>query len=144
MLTVDPSVGIDAGSLLRDIDRATASGRDIAISIAGMPGGELQSRLVTGLADAIAPALPRLGGLILTGGETARAVLDRAGVHAIRILGEIEPGVPLGMTVGEIEVPVVTKAGAFGNENTLSNALSALKNHRPGVHPSSQISSVHP
>src|SRR5580693_3998765 len=31
-----------------------------------------------------------------TGGETARALLDAAGAAGIRLLGEVEPGVPLG------------------------------------------------
>ena len=34
---------------------------------------------------------------VLTGGETARAVLAARGVRALRLLGEVEPGVPFGM-----------------------------------------------
>jgi uncharacterized protein YgbK (DUF1537 family) len=70
--------------------------------------------------------------LILTGGETARAVLAAAGVDAIRLRGEVEPGVPIGVTVGAVTLPVVTKAGAFGDDHTLLRALAAL---RPSARP---------
>jgi len=70
---------------------------------------------------------PGLGGLLCTGGETARAVLDAAGAAGLRLLGEAEPGVPLGTAVGWRDRPVVTKAGAFGTERTLVRCRAALR-----------------
>ena len=81
------------------------------------------------------PALRRLGRLVanaaprvhylLTGGETARAVLDARGIRGLRLLGEVEPSVPFGMTrEGAL---VCTKAGAFGNADTLVRCVARLK-----------------
>lgn len=71
----------------------------------------------------------RVGGLILTGGETARAVCRELGVAAIRLLAEVETGVPLGLLISNRPdpLPVVTKAGAFGSDTTLLHALQTLK-----------------
>jgi len=65
-------------------------------------------------------------GLIATGGDTVYALLSKLGVHSIRLLDEVEPGVPLGITVGAVSLPVVTKAGAFGNAQTLRRSLERL------------------
>jgi len=71
----------------------------------------------------------RLGGLILTGGDTARAVCRHLGVGGIHLLAEVQPGVPLGRLVGNsaVQLLAVTKAGAFGSERTLLDALDRLK-----------------
>jgi uncharacterized protein YgbK (DUF1537 family) len=73
-----------------------------------------------------------VGGLILTGGDTARAVCRHLEVTGIELLSEIEPGVPLGRLVGRTsgELLAVTKAGAFGTDGTLANALDHLKGAR--------------
>ena len=60
----------------------------------------------------------RIGGLVLTGGETARAVLSRLGIRALRVVGEVETGVPILVAEGS-GLPVVTKAGDFGSPETL-------------------------
>jgi uncharacterized protein YgbK (DUF1537 family) len=70
------------------------------------------------------PALEHAAGLVLTGGETARAVCDRVGVTAIELIREIEPGVPLGRA-GDLNL--VTKAGAFGDPGTLCRAVDAIR-----------------
>ncbi len=71
------------------------------------------------LAQALREARPGL--LFLTGGDTADAALTAAGAKGIRIFGEIVTGVVRGALIGGIldGVPVVTKAGAFGGEDTL-------------------------
>lgn len=65
-------------------------------------------------------------GLIATGGDTVYALLSKLGVHSIRLLDEVEPGVPLGITVGAVRLPLVTKAGAFGDAQTLRRSLERL------------------
>lgn len=65
-------------------------------------------------------------GLIATGGDTVYALLSKLGVHSIRLLDEVEPGVPLGISVGAVSLPVVTKAGAFGTAQTLRRSLERL------------------
>jgi uncharacterized protein YgbK (DUF1537 family) len=72
----------------------------------------------------LARAVEHAAGLVLTGGETARAVCDRVGVTAIELVTEIEPGVPLGRAG---DLGIVTKAGAFGGPATLSRAVDAIR-----------------
>jgi D-threonate/D-erythronate kinase len=80
--------------------------------------GALTSRLV-----ARRPGL----GLVLTGGDTARAVCRHLGIGGIRLLEEVAPGIPLGQLVGPRPLYAVTKAGAFGEEDTLVKAVNKLK-----------------
>lgn len=63
---------------------------------------------------------------VLTGGETARAVLGALGVRALRLLGEVERGVPFGMALGRAQL-VCTKAGGFGKPETLANCVARLR-----------------
>ncbi len=68
-------------------------------------------------------------GLFLTGGDTAIAVCRALGVSAIRILSEVSTGIPLGRLSGGIcpGLRVVTKAGAFGGETAIIDAVKDLK-----------------
>lgn len=70
-----------------------------------------------------------IGGLVLTGGDTAMAVLQSLECRAIWLHGEIEPGIPRGQLLGGLlsGLPVITKAGGFGSDQSLTNALSFLK-----------------
>ena len=61
------------------------------------------------------------GHLFLTGGDTADAILAAIETEGIRILGEVVAGVVQGVIIGGLldSLPVVTKAGAFGQKDTL-------------------------
>lgn len=85
-------------------------------------GGDVARRL----ADLVAPAIAHLGGLVATGGDTVCALLGRLGVTGIRLVDEVEPGVPLGVTVGAVAMPIATKAGGFGTDATLAHCLDRL------------------
>jgi len=78
----------------------------------------------------VARAAPRAH-YVLTGGETARAVLAARGVRELRLLGEVEPGVPFGMA--RDGTLVCTKAGAFGNPGTLVNCVARLEKEMQGA-----------
>ena len=58
---------------------------------------------------------------ILVGGDTALKVYEQCGAQGIRILGDVEPGIPWGRWIGGRMdgLPLVTKAGGFGNPDTL-------------------------
>lgn len=81
------------------------------------------------------PAVRRLGRLVaqaaplahyvLTGGETARALLGARKIRKFHLLGEVEPGVPFGMA--RDGTLVCTKAGAFGDSGTLVRCVARLK-----------------
>jgi D-threonate/D-erythronate kinase len=68
-------------------------------------------------------------GLILIGGDTAIKLYRNLQADAIRIEGEVQPGVPHGRWVGgRLDgQPVVTKAGGFGQADTLTKAVGFLK-----------------
>ena len=74
-----------------------------------------------------------MGALVSTGGETARALLSAMHYRALRLAGEIEPGVPLSIAVGPRALPVITKAGAFGNPDTLLHCHATLLQARNGA-----------
>jgi uncharacterized protein YgbK (DUF1537 family) len=63
----------------------------------------------------------RPDGLFLSGGDTATAVLGAIGASGVRLKVEILPGVIQGTVTGGPGdgLPVITKAGAFGEPDTL-------------------------
>jgi uncharacterized protein YgbK (DUF1537 family) len=69
-------------------------------------------------------------GLVLTGGATAVGVARRLGASGIRLEGEVETGVPMGVLAGPRPYPVVTKAGGFGGPDTLQGAVEALSGEK--------------
>lgn len=93
---------------------------------AGLSSGEILIGEARALADAIVERQHQIGGLVLTGGDTARAVLQALGIAALRVVGEVETGVPILVTHGSRELPVITKAGDFGHSQTLLRCLTAL------------------
>lgn len=84
----------------------------------------LAVQLSTALAHWLKHAIAVTGSLIATGGETARAILTAAGISRLEVQGELAPGVVLSRT--ETGLNVVTKAGAFGQPDTLLNAWQQL------------------
>jgi uncharacterized protein YgbK (DUF1537 family) len=80
------------------------------------------------LARAVAQRTDKPGLLVLTGGQTARLVCETLGVHGVRILGEVQPGIPVGRLEGGAwdQTLVVTKAGGFGGPDALLDALRLL------------------
>lgn len=78
--------------------------------------------LSTALAELVRPHFHRVGGLIATGGETARAMLSAVGIGSLKLECEIEAGVAFGTPVASREghyPGVITKAGAFGTDHAL-------------------------
>jgi len=79
------------------------------------------------LAALVAPHFGRLGGLIATGGETARAMLGAANIRSLELLAEIEAGVAVARPGATARPAIVTKAGAFGSEHALYGAYLHLR-----------------
>ena len=87
------------------------------------------------LAGPSAPnAGPALGGLVVTGGDIARAALRALGGEALQLGPQVLPGVALGWPVGGAQggLPVVTKAGGFGEPDALRQAAHFLRHGAPG------------
>jgi len=97
------------------------------------------ARLSTSLAELVAPHFARIGGLIATGGETARAMLSAARIPGLHLQAEIEAGVAVGRPLdrnGTHRPGIVTKAGAFGTDHALYAAWLTLRNEtEPNVVP---------
>ncbi|TXN82314.1 four-carbon acid sugar kinase family protein [Methylobacterium sp. WL8] len=119
----------DLAASLAHVEIAIAAGHDVLVEIAmeGVPDMALGPRLVQTLADALAPLGSGIGAFAATGGETASALLSRFGVEGIRLVDEIEPGVSLGLTLGRLAIPVATKAGAFGDADSLIRIRERLR-----------------
>lgn len=67
-------------------------------------------------------------GAVLTGGDIAGATCKVLKGEGIRVIGEVEAGIPYGKLFGGLfdGIPLVTKAGAFGTEQALSKALQTI------------------
>ncbi len=121
----DPAWRAAAADLRSRLDR----GADVLLELEAGDRPDLAQGplLAARLADLLAPAAPAAGALVATGGETACALLGRLGVQGIALVDEVEPGVPLGLALGARRLPVVTKAGGFGDTLTLRRCLERLK-----------------
>ncbi|WP_129838690.1 four-carbon acid sugar kinase family protein [Streptomyces sp. RFCAC02] len=122
----DPDAGDATAAVTAAVTEALLAGRHAVV----FPDPDEPVRpdraadIAAGVARAVRPALHAAGTLLVTGGETARAVLLAAGVHSLTVHGEAEPGVVLMRTHDGL--PVITKAGAFGDAGTLLRVVGAL------------------
>jgi uncharacterized protein YgbK (DUF1537 family) len=68
-------------------------------------------------------------GLVLTGGDIAQAVISALHASGVQLYGELQSGIPLGALVGGIrpDLPIITKAGGFGNKDALLKAIQSLR-----------------
>ena len=109
---------------------ALETGRDVVASL-GMESPIEMSKgplLSAALAGFVAPHADRAGALVASGGETARSVLQAWGVTGLRLVGELEAGLPFSVTEKwKRQLPVLTKAGDFGNPQTLFNCCQFLR-----------------
>jgi D-threonate/D-erythronate kinase len=122
LLDADATALARMSEQLRD---ALATG-DVVVMLDGLVDVAVVRRLNAALAEVCAPVIPAAGLLVLTGGETARAVLSRRGVTGLRLLNELEPGVVLARTEPQPGY-VITKAGGFGTRETLHRAVTAVR-----------------
>ncbi|MFF0223625.1 4-hydroxythreonine-4-phosphate dehydrogenase PdxA [Streptomyces sp. NPDC004629] len=128
---VDPTAWLPAG---------LAPGSVTVVSIADdgpvAPGSG--RRLVAGLARAVAE-VARDSDLVLTGGETARRVLDALGVTLLCPVGQIQHGAVHSRTPDGRRV--VTRPGSFGEADSLLRIARALRPRlfthftAPAIHP---------
>jgi uncharacterized protein YgbK (DUF1537 family) len=70
----------------------------------------------------------RVAGVVVTGGDGARAVARALDATGFQIRGEVTSGVPVGTLIGGPAngLGFVTKAGGFGDADTLVRALAQL------------------
>ena len=84
---------------------------------------QILSDLTRRLCEAVPPAM-----LVLTGGETASAISRQLDATGVRILGEVEVGLPWGRIIGGLAGGslIVTKAGGFGGDNAFVKTVQLL------------------
>ena len=99
------------------------------LSIGNTQISEAISKELGVIANAIVQSMPDINGLILTGGDTAKAVCNQLNMNQMQLYTEIEAGLPLGKLGNAANTRrfwTVTKAGGFGNEHSLLNALKYM------------------
>jgi uncharacterized protein YgbK (DUF1537 family) len=111
------------------------TGRHAVLAITGLPelspdGVIVAARLasiVAGVSDRV-----RVGGLVLTGGDTASAACRALGSVSLWLTGELQPGIATATLIGGRHpgLSIVTKAGGFGDDAALRQALALLGSPR--------------
>jgi uncharacterized protein YgbK (DUF1537 family) len=131
---IDPEALLSGASAqtspaIKSLHESLGAGRD-AVLLTTL-GNEVDLSQAPAIAAALGRLVPplfeTLGGLAATGGDIARAVLSSLGASGVHLVGEVEPGVPLGLADTPRPLPLVTKAGAFGNPSTLKRSRAALR-----------------
>lgn len=67
--------------------------------------------------------------LFLSGGETAFGLMQMMGINEVKIIGEVDIGIPITLVLdGPYQgMKIVTKAGGFGKEDALTYSLRRLE-----------------
>jgi len=109
-----------------------AEGHPVALTTAFSPyrPGE-EATVAAHLAHAAAGVCARIGilGLILTGGDTAEAVCMALGMAGLEVVGEVQSGIPAANGRGGQGdgLRIVTKAGGFGDDSALVQAIDFIR-----------------
>lgn len=127
-------------STVTHVVQTLSTGRVVVISTTDLPevpvaGALIASRLASIVADVCDRV--RVGGLVLTGGDTAAAVCRALGAAHLWLTGELQPGMATAMLLDGSHpgLPVVTKAGGFGDEAALTLAAASMRSCGPAPGP---------
>lgn len=100
------------------------------VTVGGPVSAENTAAVVAGLAELVAVVeRDRTSDLVLTGGETARTVLDRLGVRHLTPVREIDTGAVLSLTPAGRRV--ITRPGSFGGVDSLRVLTGSLRSESP-------------
>ncbi|MGN7150393.1 four-carbon acid sugar kinase family protein [Arthrobacter sp. SAFR-179] len=115
------------GTAVPDLVAQAMARTDVVLTPDPMGAVDKSQALVVAeaLARATAAGIGHCDALVLTGGETATAVLKALGAGSFTVLGEIEPGVVMSLLPEPLPL-LVTKAGAFGDAGTLARTTRFL------------------
>jgi len=92
---------------------------------------EAISRGLGRIARAMLEANSGIQGLVLTGGDTAKAVSMELEIGEMQLFAEAEPGLPFGKLLGkERSYWAITKAGGFGHDRSLAAALHYMSDEK--------------
>ncbi len=117
---------IDVGGAARALRSGVAS---VLIRVPEFPEAapdQVAAALGRGVA-ALLEAAP-VGAVVVTGGDTAAALLDAIGQSVVDLVGELQPGIPLSLVRrGEARFALITKAGGFGGETLFLDIPGLLR-----------------
>jgi uncharacterized protein YgbK (DUF1537 family) len=136
-----------ADALVKEAEVAISKGKDIIIRLAGSKSvisqiqeagkrlgisrRDVADALLSVLSEAVKNLLKRQSPacLILIGGDTSIRVINELGALGVRVERELLPGIPWGRIIGGEHdgMRVVTKAGGFGDNNTLVEIMGSTK-----------------
>jgi uncharacterized protein YgbK (DUF1537 family) len=134
--------------LAQEARRIIAAGEDLVITTdispeskaqvslylqkAGLSAMQAGDQIADGIGKLAAAVITneKLAGAVLTGGDIAYRTCTHLQIARLKIIGEVEEGLPLCEAEGRLTIPLVTKAGAFGNPNSLFHAVQAIQNKR--------------
>lgn len=126
--------GAQARAPGRAVSVAVVVGSDQGVSVDGAAAlaGRGDDRLRVFVGDPTRPAFidvaaeaADVDAVVVTGGFTARRLLDRLGIVELVVHGELEPGIPWATTADPPRT-IVTKAGGFGDDGTLGRLVDRL------------------
>ncbi|MDR2112174.1 MAG: hypothetical protein LBQ62_03585 [Candidatus Accumulibacter sp.] len=143
LLTLVPETSdLSSGKSARDwMGRQRIAGSKPRILVLEVPGERIESeslveasqRIARGMASAVKAIVAGIGveALVLIGGDGVDATLAALDVKTLRVICNIVEGVPVSEVPGDSgrRMIVVTKAGGFGDENTLMTVLKWLQGH---------------
>jgi uncharacterized protein YgbK (DUF1537 family) len=107
------------------LDGARPDGSTITL-VQAVPGGEVVASedVSNALAEGVCPDFTEMAStLVLSGGATAQAVLQRMGITHFRLRGECLPG--LGLAYAQRHC-IITKSGGFGQPDTLREIANRI------------------
>lgn len=108
----------------RSIERALEKGRQM-----NLEKTEVARIIADALGQVAAEAIEQFDfrGFVMTGGDTAKQVFDHLHVAHYQLLGQLEAGIPIGRLEGSVVRYFITKAGGFGSEHALLDAVRYLE-----------------
>lgn len=117
--------------VVEETARVLSSGRSVILTTIDLPVSPLGAAFVAQrLASVVVSLLDNvpIGGLVLTGGDTASAVCRALETGMLWLIGEVQPGMAIGSLIAGARpgLRVVTKAGDFGGDEALTVAVDCL------------------
>lgn len=93
--------------------------------------GEQSSRIASRLGQLASQLIgtTSLAGVVLTGGDIALQTCTHLGVTRLQIVDQVAEGIPLSLALdGALDsVPIITKAGGFGDEDVFLRVITYLR-----------------
>jgi len=122
----------EIGHLVHQAGEQLEEGYSVALSTTRSPYivgfGRTLIRALGGVAAQLA-ARHSIAGLVLTGGDTALGACRALGTTALTLIEEVAPGIPLAQLYDgpHAGLPLVTKAGGFGDREAIAQAIRHLQ-----------------